>query len=142
MRVLGLDVGTKRIGVAVSDELGLTAQGVTVIRRKGLREDVDVVLEIIKSYGVNQVVVGMPFHMNGSMGEGSRFIDDFVQELKKGTSLEVIAWDERFSTISAERTLLEADLSRAKRRKVVDKVAAVFILQGYLDHLAMRSKAP
>jgi putative Holliday junction resolvase len=138
MRVLGLDVGTKRIGVAVSDELGFTAQGVAVIERKCLRDDIGRVVAFIESYNAGEVVVGMPLRMNGSVGEGSRFVVDFIRELKKSTSREVITWDERFSTVSATRALMEADLSRRKRKRVVDKVAAVLILQGYLDRVAQQ----
>jgi putative Holliday junction resolvase len=138
VRVLGLDVGTKRIGVAVSDELGFTAQGVAVIERECLRDDIGRVVALIESYDAGEVVVGMPLRMNGSVGEGSRFVVDFIRELKKSTSREVVTWDERFSTVSATRVLIEADLSRRKRKRVVDKVAAVLILQGYLDWVAQQ----
>jgi len=133
MRIICLDVGSKTIGVAVSDELGITAQGVTTIERKELRSDLDKLEEIINTYKPSEIVVGIPYNLDGSMGERAKQITGFAQRIRNRFSLPVVFWDERFSTFGAERVLLEADLSRKRRKKVIDKVAAVFILQGYLE---------
>ncbi len=133
MRILGLDVGSKTIGVAVSDELNLIAQGVTTLKRKGLRLDIKDLLKMIEELKVEKVVVGLPKNMNGSLGPSAKMVLSLVEELKKFVDLPVITWDERLSTVAAERVLLQADLSRSKRKKHIDKVAAAIILQGYLD---------
>jgi len=135
VRILGLDVGDKRIGVAVSDEMGWTAQPVKVIQRQARAQDLKAVAQLVKSYQAQKVVVGLPRNMNGSLGPQAGKAQDFGQDLAGLIGAEVVFWDERLSTVAAERVLLAADLSRAKRKKVVDKVAAGFILQGYLDHL-------
>ena len=136
MRVLGLDVGSKTIGVAVSDELNLTAQGVTILKRKQLGEDVRQILEVIEERKVGTVVVGLPKNMNGSIGPSARMVFSFIEELEKHTDTPVITWDERLSTVAAEKALLEADVSRKVRKQVIDTVAAIIILQGYLDSRA------
>lgn len=133
MRILGLDVGEKTIGVAVSDELGLTAQGVEVIRRTKLEEDLRRLAEIIDEYSVEEIVVGLPKNMNGTIGPRAEWVMEFVSVLESEFELEIKYWDERLTTVAADRTLIEADVSRKKRKKVVDKLAAMFILQGYLD---------
>lgn len=134
MRVMGLDLGDKTIGVAVSDPLGWTAQGVEVIRRDGNRaKEMDRLKELAGTYGVEKVVLGLPRNMNGTLGERGEKSKAFALEVEKLLSLPVELWDERLSTVAAERILLEADTSRAKRKKVIDKVAAAIILQGYLD---------
>ncbi|ADG82749.1 Holliday junction resolvase RuvX [Thermincola potens] len=130
MRVLGLDVGTKRIGVAVSDPLRLTAQGLTVIK-KG--EELTELPRIIEQMEVSEIVVGLPKNMDGSLGPKAQEILELTEKLRETLQLPVHTYDERLTTVAAERILLEADLSRAKRRQVVDKTAAVLILQGYLD---------
>ncbi|MEJ2716692.1 MAG: Holliday junction resolvase RuvX [Deltaproteobacteria bacterium] len=135
-RILGLDIGSKRIGVAVSDELGFTAQGVETIIRKNLDADLDRIEELVRNYKVEEIVVGIPYNMNGSEGPQVRTVRAMIQDIVKRIGLTVREWDERLSTVAAERTLLEADVSRAKRRKVIDKLAAVIILQGYLDGLS------
>lgn len=135
MKVLGLDIGEKRIGVAVSDELGYTAQGMQVLTRKGLDDDLAVLKELIETAEVSEVVVGLPRNMDGSVGEGAQKILSFANKIEESISVPVILWDERWTTSEATRVLLQADLSRKKRRKVVDKLAAVLILQGYLDSL-------
>lgn len=135
MRIMGLDVGDKTIGVAVSDELGWTAQGLEVIRRTSLSADLSRLKEIIVSYGVEKIVVGMPKNMDGSKGPQAEKVEEFIREMATEISLPVTKWDERLSTVGAERVLLAADVSRAKRKKVIDKMAAVFILQGFLDSL-------
>lgn len=133
MRVLGLDVGEKTVGVAVSDPLGLTAQGVEVIRRSTIQQDLQRLTELVNKYQVEQIIVGMPRRTDGSYGPEAEKVREFAQQLAETISVPIEFWDERFSTAAAERILLEGDVSRAKRRKVVDKVAASVILQGYLD---------
>jgi len=133
MRILGLDVGEKTIGVAVSDELGFTAQGIEVIKRKNKKEDLNRLEQIIKAYHIEEIVVGLPKNMDGTIGPRAEMIQDFAALLKKNFLLPVHFYDERLTTVSAEKTLLEADISRKKRKKVIDKMAAIFILQGYLD---------
>ena len=133
MRILGLDVGSKTIGVAVSDELNLIAQGVTTLKRKGLRLDIKDLIRMIEEFKVEKVVVGLPKNMNGSLGPSAKMVLSLVDELKKFVDLPIITWDERLSTVAAQKALLEADVSRKKRKQVIDKVAALLILQGYLD---------
>jgi putative Holliday junction resolvase len=133
MRILGLDVGSKTIGVAVSDELNLIAQGVTTLKRQGLRLDIKDLLRMIEELKVEKVVVGLPKNMNGSLGPSAKMVLSLVEELKKFVDLPIITWDERLSTVAAQKALLEADVSRKKRKQVIDKVAALLILQGYLD---------
>lgn len=134
MKILGLDVGSKTIGVAVSDELGIIAQGVTTLKRKGLNYDITQLIKVIKEQRAGKVVVGLPKNMNGSLGPSAKMVFTLLDELEKSVDIPVITWDERLSTIAAEKTLLEADMSRKKRKKVIDKVAALIILQGYLDN--------
>lgn len=133
MRILGLDLGTKTIGVAVSDPLGWTAQGVKTIQRVGLKKDIQEIKDIVDEYGVEKIVLGMPKNMNGTIGEAGERSISFGENLKNKLGLEVILQDERLSTVSAERSLIEADVSRKKRKKVIDTVAATYILQTYLD---------
>ncbi|OOE13726.1 Holliday junction resolvase RuvX [Fictibacillus arsenicus] len=134
-RILGLDVGTKTIGVAVSDLLGWTAQGVETIRRRPNHpeQDLNRIKELISQYEIGEVVVGLPKNMNGSIGPSGEACQNFAKELESLTGLSVILWDERLTTMAAERTLISADVSRKKRKQVIDKLAAVIILQGYMD---------
>lgn len=132
-RILGLDVGDKRIGVAVSDALGLTAQAVKVLNRGTIEEDLSELREIIEYYGVDELVIGLPKNMDGSLGDRAEQTTLYSEQLGAVLGLPITLWDERLSTVAATRTLLEADLSRRKRKQVVDKLAAVIILQGYLD---------
>lgn len=135
-RYLGLDIGDRTIGVAVSDLLGLTAQGVETIRRKNLASDITRLGELMQQYETRELVSGYPKNMNGSEGERCEVVRSFIDEVKKVyPDIHVMFWDERLSTVAATRSLLEADLSRRKRKKVIDKMAAVFILQGYLDSI-------
>jgi putative Holliday junction resolvase len=134
MKILGLDVGSKTIGVAVSDELGIIAQGVTTLKRKGVNHDITQLLKVIEEQRAEKVVVGLPKNMNGSIGQSAKMVLTLLEELENFVDIPVIAWDERLSTVAAERALLEADMSRKKRKKVIDKVAALIILQGYLDN--------
>jgi putative Holliday junction resolvase len=136
MRVLGLDVGEKTIGVAVCDPLGLTAQGITTIIRKGKKTDIEEIKKICSQYEVDTIVVGLPKNMNGTIGPQGEKIMAFSEFIKENTNLPIKLWDERLTTVAANRAMLEADLSRAKRKKIVDKVAATYILQGYLDSIS------
>jgi putative holliday junction resolvase len=135
MRVMGLDVGTKTVGVALSDELGWTAQGLETLKiNEGENEfGFNRLGEIIKEHNVSRIVVGLPKNMNGSVGPRGEACQKYASELEVRFNLPVILWDERLSTIAAERVLLEADVSRKKRKQVIDKMAAVMILQGYLN---------
>lgn len=133
MRIMSLDVGSRTVGVACSDALHITAQGVETIRRTSLAKDMERLATLIKEYEVTEIVVGMPKNMNGSKGERAEETEFFVEKMKEYISLPVVYWDERLSTVMATRSLLEADVSRKKRKGVIDKMAAVVILQGYLD---------
>ena len=132
--LMGLDVGERRIGVAVSDELLLTAQGVCVIESRGTKKDIEQIGLLIKEKGVTHLVLGLPRNMNGSLGPMAEKVQDFGRQLsEKNPEVQLSYWDERLTTSAAQRTLVEADVSRRRRRQVVDKVAAVLILQGYMD---------
>jgi len=139
MRILGLDLGSRTIGMAISDELGLTAQGLKTIRRKSAQEDLKELATILSQYKIQKVVVGLPRNMDGSLGKQAEKVLEWVESFQKRTGVPVTTWDERLSTVEASRILLEADLSRRKRRGTVDKVAAVLILQGYLDRIGKQS---
>ncbi|MGI5825608.1 MAG: Holliday junction resolvase RuvX [Bacillota bacterium] len=134
MRLMGLDIGSRTIGVAVSDPMGWTAQGITTIRRKSLEYDLIELEKIINDYNVEAFVLGLPLNMNGSSGEAVEKIKAMAVELTGKFGLPVYYQDERLSTVSAHRALIEGDVSRKGRKKVVDKLAAVFILQTYLDN--------
>lgn len=131
MRIMGLDFGSRTIGVAISDPFLWTAQALKTIKRS--KNELAEIAEIIKEYEVEEIVLGYPKNMNGTIGERAELTSKFGEKLARKFSLPVIFWDERLSTVGAEHSLLEADLSREKRKKVIDKMAAVFILQGYLD---------
>ena len=140
MRVLCLDVGERRIGVAVTDALDLTAQGVETIWRKQenkLRQTLARIEELISEYQVERIVLGYPKNMNNTIGERAEKSLEFQQMLERRTGLPVIMWDERLTTVEANRTLMEASVRRENRKQYMDKLAAVFILQGYLDSLSM-----
>ncbi len=131
---MGLDLGDRTIGVAVSDPMGWTAQAVEVIRRGGdVSAEIRRIRELVECYGVKKILLGLPKNMNGTLGERGRKAVEYAGLIREELGLPVEMWDERLSTVAAERVLLEADLSRAKRKKNVDKVAAAVILQGYLD---------
>lgn len=136
MRILGLDIGTKTVGVAISDPLGWTAQGITTIRRKNYTKDMEEIKKICDEYGVETIVAGMPKNMNGTIGPSGEMVQEFCDRLKDVVNIEIKFWDERLTTVAAHRAMLEADLSRNKRNKIVDKVAATYILQGYLDRIS------
>ena len=140
MRILGLDYGSKTVGVAVSDPLGLTAQKVETIGRKQenkLRRTLARIEELIAEYEVEKIVLGFPKNMNNTVGERAEKALEFGEMLKKRTGLEVIMWDERLTTVEADRTLIEAGVRRENRKQYLDGIAAVFILQGYLDSLSV-----
>ena len=137
MRILCLDYGEKYIGVAVSDPLGITAQGVGVIRLQKLKQDLSQIRKYLEEYDVEEVVLGFPRNMDGTVGSKAREVLSFQETLAAKIDLPVLTWDERLTTAAARRTLLEADVSRKGRKKVFDKLAAVFILDSYL-----RSRKP
>ena len=136
MRIMGLDYGSKTVGVAVSDPLGLTAQGIEIVRRKSenkLRQTLARIEEIAKEYGVEKIVLGFPKHMNNDIGERAEKSLEFKEMLERRTGLPVVMWDERLTTVEADRTMMETGIRRENRKEYVDMIAAVFILQGYLD---------
>ena len=136
MRIMGLDLGDKTIGVAVSDVTKLIAQGLCTIKRKSLKDDLNALNEIIKEQNINKIVIGLPKNMNNTIGDRGNKSIKFSEILKKHfDDLEIELWDERLTTVSAEKVLLEADVRRKKRKEHIDKLAAVFILQNYLDSL-------
>ena len=132
---MSLDVGSRTFGIACSDALLMTAQGIETIRRTSLEKDFNRLQELIAEYEVHELVVGMPKNMNGTKGERAEKTEEFVEKMKEVIDLPVSYWDERLSTVMAERQLIAADVSRKKRKSVIDKMAAVVILQGYLDRL-------
>ena len=136
MRIMGLDYGSKTIGVAVSDPLGLTAQGIEIIRREEenkLRKSLRRVEELVKKYEVTEIVLGFPKNMNNTIGERAEKSLQLKETLERRLGLPVVMWDERLTTVEANRTLMESGVRRENRSKYVDMIAAVFILQGYLD---------
>lgn len=135
MRIMALDVGSRTIGIACSDALLMTAQGIETIRRTSLENDFNRLRELISEYEVHELVVGMPKNMNGTKGERAEKTEEFVEKMKAVIDLPVTFLDERLSTVMAERQLIAADVSRKKRKGIIDKMAAVVILQGYLDRL-------
>lgn len=143
MRILGIDYGSKRIGIAISDPLGITAQGVAVIGKGEIFEqDINELKRIIKKYGgIDEIVVGLPKTMAGAIGEQAKIVLVFVEALKKEFKLNISTWDERLTTVEAEKTLISAGLSREKRKKVIDKSAATYILQSYLDSKIRMTKS-
>lgn len=132
---MALDVGSRTIGIACSDALLMTAQGIETICRTSLENDFNRLRELISEYEVHELVVGMPKNMNGTKGDRAEKTEEFVEKMKAVIDLPVTFWDERLSTVMAERQLIAADVSRKKRKGVIDKMAAVVILQGYLDRL-------
>ena len=133
MRIMGLDVGSKTIGVAVSDPFGWTAQGITTISRQGIEKDVQTLKKLIDEYEVIELLIGLPLNMNGSKGPSAEMAMDFGSLLAERFGIKVSYWDERLSTSAMQRVLIEGDISRQKRRQVIDKMASMYILQGFLD---------
>ena len=143
MRILGLDYGTKTVGVAICDPLEYTAQGLEIIRRKEdnkLRQTLARIEEIIQEYDVERVVLGFPKHLNNTIGDRAEKSIEFGQMIERRTGLPVIMWDERYTTVTANQILMESKVRREDRKEYVDKVAAAIILQGYLDMLSMKKK--
>ena len=144
MRIMGLDYGSKTVGVAVSDALGLTAQGIEIVRRKSenkLRQTLARIEEIAKEYGVEKIVLGFPKHMNNDIGERAEKSLEFKEMLERRTGLPVVMWDERLTTVEADRTMMETGIRRENRKEYVDMIAAVFSLQGYLDYLSHQKES-
>lgn len=133
MRLMGLDLGDKTIGVAISDPLGLTAQGITTIKRTEQENDLFELAKLISDYEVEQIVLGLPKNMNGSIGPQGEKVLEFKKIIETRFKIDVFLQDERLSTLEAERFLIGANVKRTKRKKVIDKIAAVMILQGFLD---------
>lgn len=141
MRIMGLDFGSKTVGVAISDELLITAQGKEIIRRKEenkLRQTLARIEELIVEYDVQEIVLGLPKNMNNTEGERVQLTLEFKEKLERRTGLPVATWDERLTTVAADRAMMEAGIRREDRKEHVDKIAAVFILQGYLDMRSMK----
>ena len=138
MRIMGLDFGSKTVGVAISDPLLITAQGIEIIRRKEenkLRQTLARIEELIVEYGVEEIVLGYPKNMNNTEGERCEKTKEFKEMLERRTGLEVVLWDERLTTVAADRSMMETGIRRENRKEYVDEIAAIFILQGYLDFL-------
>ena len=135
-RILGLDLGQKTIGVAISDPLGFTAQGLTTIRRGSKEKDIEDLKKICDEYKVETIVIGLPKNLNGTIGPSGEIAMAFGKLLEEEFQIEIKFWDERLTTVAAHKAMLEADLSRNKRKKIVDKVASTYILQGYLDMIS------
>ena len=143
MRIMGLDFGSKTVGVAISDPLLITAQGIEIVRRKNedkLRQTLARIEELIVEYEVTEIVLGYPKNMNDTLGERIEKTEEFKEMLERRTGLEVHLWDERLTTVAADKAMIEAGLRREERKEHVDKVAAVFILQGFLDQKALQKK--
>ena len=142
-RMIGLDFGSKTVGVAVSDGLGITAQGLEIIRRTSenkLRQTCARIETIIDEYKIEKIVLGLPKHMNNTMGERAEKTLAFKEMLERRTGLEVVMWDERLTTVEADRTMMESGIRREHRKEYVDMLAAVYILQGYLDYCNTQNK--
>ncbi|MDO5574457.1 MAG: Holliday junction resolvase RuvX [bacterium] len=142
MRIMGLDFGSKTVGVAISDELLITAQGIEIIRRESenkLRRTLARIEELIAEYKVDKIVLGLPKNMNATIGERGEKTMEFQEMLVRRTGLEVVLWDERLTTVAADKAMIEANIRRENRGKYVDKIAAIFILQGYLDYAGRSS---
>lgn len=135
MRILGIDYGSKRLGLAMCDELGLTAQALTTITRKNRERDLKEIETVIKQYNVEKIVVGYPLRLDGTEGIQCEKVNKFVDILVSRFSLPIVKWDETLSTKEAEQILIEANINRKKRKDVVDKIAAAIILQDYLDYV-------
>jgi putative Holliday junction resolvase len=133
MRILGLDIGDVRIGVAISDPLRIIAQGMQFVKRTSIKDDVEAIKRIMDDNEVSEIVVGLPKTLNGEIGVQAQKVLDFVEILRAAIKVPILLYDERLTTVAANKTLIEANMSRKKRKKVVDKISAVFILQGYLD---------
>ncbi len=132
-RALGLDIGDVVIGISVSDGLGLTAQGLKTLKRKGIKSDFRHLKELVEEYDISEIVVGLPRNMDGKIGPQAEKVIGFVERLRSAIALPVVTWDERLTTVAAENVLIDANISRKKRKGIADKIASQLILQGYLD---------
>lgn len=135
MRILSMDVGDKRIGMAISDSLGWTAQGIDTLERGNIQSDKGYIQNILNKYTPEKIVIGLPLNMNGSLGPQGEKVKSFANQLQEYYSGEIVFWDERLTSVSAHKTMIQADMSRKKRKQRVDQLAAVLILQSYLDYL-------
>ena len=133
MRTMALDVGEVTLGVAISDELGITAQPITTIDRRGIKHDLRSIAELVTKHEIGTIVVGLPLRLSGLVGSSAESALEFAERVRARVNLPVVTWDERYSTMQAERVLLEGDASRRKRREVINQIAAAIILQSYLD---------
>lgn len=140
-RILAFDFGDRRIGVALSDPLGITAQPLTTLERASWKRDLGRIRDLVRVHEVTRIVVGMPLGMDGGRNERVRLTEEFIDRLHRTTDLPIDPWDERLTTVQAERTMLEGDVSRARRRRAIDRLAAVIILQAYLDARACGSRS-
>lgn len=143
MRIMGLDFGSKTVGVAISDPLLITAQGIEIIRRKDenkLRQTLARIEELIQEYEVKEIVLGLPKNMNDTEGPRAVLTMEFKEKLERRTGLPVHTWDERLTTAAADKTMIEAGVRRENRKNYVDKIAAVLILQGYLDYIGRKQE--
>ena len=136
MRFMGLDFGEKRVGVALSDSLGIMASALTVIETNTKADLLEQITALAQEYEVERIIIGLPRSLDGSIGPQAKKVQDFIKSLSEHTVIPVIEWDERFSTVDAERVLVEAGVKRDKRKKHRDSVAAAYILQGYLDRVS------
>lgn len=132
-RIMGLDIGDKTIGVAVSDPMLITAQGLKTIKRENIKKDIDEIINLIREYNITKIVIGLPKNMNNTIGPQGEKVLSFVDKLKEKVDVEIHLQDERLTTVAAKKTLIEGNMSRKKRKKVIDMVAATYILQTYLD---------
>lgn len=140
MRIMGIDYGDSRIGIAVSDPFGWTAQGIDTISGKGgMNEVIDRIGTLIREYSIEKIVVGFPKNMDGSIGPRGEKTLEFIKKLGKRTNIEVVKWDERLTTVAASRTMIETGLKASKKKGIVDRIAAVYILQGFLDSIKNRA---
>lgn len=136
MRILGIDYGDSRIGLAISDPFGWTAQGLeTLSSKNGLKDPLERIKEIITQYGVEKIVIGYPLNMDGTEGARTEKTNEFIDKLSKLADIEIVKWDERLTTVAAQRTMTETGVKTSKKKGIVDQIAAVYILQGYLDHI-------
>lgn len=141
MRILGLDLGSKTIGVAISDELGMYAHPVDTIKRTSMKNDLEALAGFVRDLGAGLIVIGHPINMDGSKGESAKKAEEFAKRVGAELNMKVELWDERLSTTAVTKAMLEGDLSRAKRKKSVDKLAASYILQGYIDKIKSQGKS-
>jgi len=139
MRIMGIDYGEKRFGIALSDPLGITAQGLPTVERTSIQEDIKKIINILQEKEVEEIVLGLPKHLNNTLGDKAKEVLNFIDTLKKHINIPIKTFDERFSTVRANRAMLEGDLSRKKRKERVDMIAAQLILQGYLDMIKTKT---